>query len=63
MSYFIYSFNLLSVILEQNKSIELTKQELVKAQSKKSNTDIISSTILDKKNKIVLTEKEIKELE
>ena len=54
---------LLNVILEQNKSIELTKQELVKAQSKKSNTDIISSTILDKKNKIVLTEKEIKELE
>lgn len=54
---------LLYVILDQNKSIELAKQELLKEQSKQSSADIISETILDKKNTIVVTETNIQVLE
>lgn len=51
------------IVLEQNKAIELAKQELLKEQSKQSSADIISTTILDKKNTIVVTEANIQELE
>lgn len=51
------------ITIEQNKAIELAKQELIKEQSKQSIADVISTTILDKKNTIVVTETNIQELE
>lgn len=53
---FIYLISLIYSNIVLNSKIKVL-------ENKKSNTDIISSTILDKKNKIVVTEKEIKELE
>lgn len=51
------------ITIEQNKAIKLAKQELIKEQSKQSIADVISTTILDKKNTIVVTETNIQELE
>lgn len=51
------------ITIEQNKAIELAKKELLEEQSKQSNADIISETILDKKNTILVTETNIKILE
>lgn len=50
-------------VLEQNNAIKLAKQELLKEQSKPSAADIITNTILYKKNTIVVTEVSIQELE
>lgn len=51
------------IIYKQHKIINETKQELIKEQSNQSSADIISTTILNKKSNIVVTDKEIKELE
>ena len=51
------------ILIEQNKAINIAKQELLNEKSKQSNADIISTTILDKKNTIVVTEATIEELE
>ena len=53
---FIYLISLIYSNIVLNSKIKVL-------ENKKSNTDIISSTILDKKNNILSTDKEIKELE
>ena len=51
------------IVIKQNRDIELAKQELLNEKNKQSSADVISTTILDKKNTIVVTETNIQVLE
>ena len=51
------------ITIEQNKAIDLAKKELFMVKNTKHSSEIISETILDKKNNIKVTETNIKILE